>query len=211
MKKFFAALLATVFIPLAANAAKYEEGEHYKVIPGQATKKPEVREYFSYHCPACRGFEAYLPEIKKSLPDGTKLTKTHVDFMGQSAPEKQFMLSKGMIIAEKTGIAKQYNAEAFSYLQTQKRSIDSIDDVKKIYVAAGGKASDFEKGLKSFALMSRVKRDKKVQDKLSAGRYVGSVPTFVVNGKYAINARAIDSENFIEDYKNLIAYLLTLD
>ncbi|WP_286234216.1 thiol:disulfide interchange protein DsbA/DsbL [Thalassotalea sediminis] len=210
MKKIFVTLLALLLVPLTVTAAKYEEGTHYKVIPGQATKKPEVREYFSYHCPACRGFEAFLPEIEKTLPKGTKLKKTHVDFMPAANSESQYMLSQGLMIANKTGLAKQYNAEAFSYLQTQRKSINSIDDVKKIYVVAGGKAEDFEKGLKSFALMSRVKRDKKIQDKLSKGRFVNSVPTFVVNGKYAINARALDNKNFIEEYKNIIAYLLTL-
>lgn len=208
MKKLLVALLAIVAIPFAAQAAKYEEGKHYKVIPGQPTNKPEVREYFSYYCPACRGFEAYLPEIEKTFPDGVTLKKTHVDFMPAASSETQFMLSQGMVIAEQVGIAKAYNSKAFAYLQTERKSITSVDDVKKIFVAAGGDAKDFEKGLKSFSLMSKVKRDKKMQDKLSAGRYVGSVPAFVVNGKYAINARELDGNNLIEDYKNIIEYLL---
>lgn len=210
MKKIFIALITTLLLPIAASAAQYEEGKHYKVIPGQPTKKSEVREYFSYHCPACRGFEAFLPEIEKSLPQGTKLTKTHVDFMQQSSAENQYMLSQGMVIAQRVGIAKQYNDEAFKYLQSLGKSINSLDDVKKIFVAAGGDAKTFEKGLKSTLLMSKVKKSKKEQDRLSAGRYVGSVPSFVVNGKYVINARALDQQNFIEEYKSIIAYLLTL-
>lgn len=210
MKKLLVAFLAIITFPFAANAAKFEEGKHYQVIPGQATKKPEVREYFSYYCPACRGFEAFLPEIEKVLPAGTPLKKTHVDFMPAAGSEVQFMLTKGMIIAQKAGIEKEFNAKAFSYIQTERKTVTSLDDVKKIFVAAGGDAAMFEKGLKSFSLMSQIKRDKKVQDKLSAGRYVNSVPTFVVNGKYSINARALDQQNFVEEYKSLIAYLLTL-
>jgi len=210
MRKILIALIAMFTIPFAANAAKYEEGKHYVVVPGQPTNNSEVREYFSYYCPACRGFEAYLGDIEKSLPAGTKLNKTHVDFMGHTSSEVQLLLSTGLAIAEKTGIAKQYNAEAFSYIQTKRKSIGSIDDVKKIYIAAGGDGATFDKGVKGFAIRGQVKRNKKMQDKMSKGRYVKSVPTFVVNGKYVINSREIDSKNFLEDYKNLIAYLLTL-
>lgn len=210
MKKFFIALFTIALIPFASNAAKFEEGKHYQVIPGQGTNKPEVREYFSYYCPACRSFEAYLGDIEKSLPAGTKLNKTHVDFMGAASPDIQFMLSKALIIAEKLGIEKRFNAETFSYLQTQRKVVTSEADVRKIFIAAGGDGKQFDKGMKSFSLVSKAKRNKKIQDKLSNGRYVKSVPTFVVNGKYSINARALDSKNFLEEYKEIIAYLLTL-
>ncbi len=210
MKKILIALFAIAILPFAANAAKYEEGKHYTVIPGQAANKSELREYFSYYCPACRGFEAYLGELERSLPEGTKLNKTHVDFMGATSPDNQFLLSKALVVAEKTGIAKQFNSEAFNYLQTQRKQVTSEADVRKIFIAAGGDEAKFDKGMKSFSLVSQAKRNKKVQDKLSKGRYVKSVPTFVVNGKYVINAKALDQKNLIEDYKNIIAYLLAL-
>lgn len=210
MKKLLIAFLAIVLIPLSANAAKYEEGKHYTVIPGQPTNNSEVREYFSYYCPACRGFEAYIGEIEKILPQGTKLNKTHVDFMGHTSAEIQGMLSTGLAIAEKTGIAKQYNAEAFSYLQTQRKAVADLNDVRKIYIAAGGDGETFDKGAKAFAIKTQVKRNKKIQDEMSRGRYVKSVPTFIVNGKYVVNSQELDPKNFVEDYKNIIAYLLTL-
>ena len=210
MKKLFIAFFAIILIPAFANAAKYEEGKHYQVIPGQPTNKPEVREYFSYYCPACRGFEAYLGDIEKSLPAGTKLNKTHVDFMGASSPDIQFMLSKGLVIAEKMGIAKQFNAEVFNYIQTKREVVTSEADIRKIFIAAGGDGAKFDKGMKSFSLVSKAKRNKKIQDKLSQGRYVKSVPTFVVNGKYVINSKELDPKNFLEEYKAIIAHLLTL-
>ncbi|GLX78540.1 thiol:disulfide interchange protein [Thalassotalea insulae] len=210
MKKLLIAFFAIVLLPITAQAAKFEEGKHYSVVPGQATNTPEVREYFSYYCPACRGFEPYLADIAKSLPEGTELNKTHVDFMGHSSPEIQGMLSTGLAVAEKTGLAKKFSAEAFSYLQTQRKSISDLEDVKKIYIAAGGDGATFDKGVKSFAIRGQVKRNKKVQDKLSKARYIGSVPAFVVNGKYVINAKELDRNNFMQDYKDIIAYLLTL-
>ncbi len=210
MKKILITLLTLIAIPFAANAAKYEEGKHYTVVPGEATTKPELREYFSYYCPACRNFEAYLGQFEKSLPAGVAFNKTHVDFMGATATENQFMLSKGLVIAEKLGIEKKYNTQAFTFLQTERKKISSEADVRKIFIASGGDGAKFDKGMKSFSVVSQAKRNKKIQEKLSQGRYLKSVPTFVVNGKYVINVKELDQKNVIEDYQNIIAYLFTL-
>lgn len=211
MKKLLISFFIIALTPILANAAKYEEGKHYKVVSGQQlTNNSEVREYFSYYCPHCRSFEPYVSEIAKSLPTGTKLNKTHVDFMRQSSPESQSMLSTGLAIAEKTGIAKQYSAEAFNYIQSQRKAVTNIGDVRKIYIAAGGDGATFDKGTKGFSIRAQVKSNKKHQEKLSNGRYIKGVPTFVVNGKYVIISDALDPKNFLEDYKNIIAYLLTL-
>ena len=211
MKKYLIALFAFMLVPLSASAAKWEEGKHYSVAPTQKTNKAEVREYFSYYCPACRGFEAYLPDIKGALPDGVAFKKTHVDFMQHTSSDIQFMISTAHTVAEKTGLAKAFAPAVFNYLQTERKSISTQDDLKAIYVSVGGDGAKFDKGMKSFAVVGEAKRNKKIQDVLSKGRYVNSVPTFVVNGKYAINARALDQKNFLAEYKELINYLLTLD
>ena len=92
----FIALTLFAATAVAAQDSKFEEGKHYTVISEQTTNKPELREYFSYYCPACRAYEPYLNEFEKVLPKGVKLEKTHVDFMQQTAPEIQFMLSKAL-------------------------------------------------------------------------------------------------------------------
>ncbi|WP_448564714.1 thiol:disulfide interchange protein DsbA/DsbL [Thalassotalea ganghwensis] len=211
MKKYLLALCAIVLLPLSASAAKWEEGKHYSVAPTQKTNKAEVREYFSYYCPACRGFEAYLPEIKDTLPENAVFKKTHVDFMQHTSSDIQLMISTAHIVAEKTGLAKAFGPAVFNYLQTERKAISSQDDLKAIYVSVGGDGEKFDKGMKSFAVVGEAKRNKKIQDVLSKGRYVKSVPTFVVNGKYVINSRALDQQNFLAEYKELINYLLTLD
>ncbi|XQW85183.1 thiol:disulfide interchange protein DsbA/DsbL [Thalassotalea piscium] len=211
MKKYLVALFATVLLPLAASAAQWEEGKHYSVAPTPKTNNAEVREYFSYYCPACRGFEASLPEIKKALPDNASLKKTHVDFMGHTSQEIQFMISTAHTVAEKTGLAKEFASALFSHIQTKRQSIDNQDDLKAIYVSVGGDGDKFDKGMKSFSVVGEAKRNKKLQDTLSKGRYITSVPTFVVNGKYVINSKSLDRDNFMEEYKQLMSYLLTLD
>ncbi len=194
----------------SATAAQYQEGKHYSVVSQKSTNKPEVREYFSYYCPACRAFEPYLADFAKLLPEGTPLSKTHVDFMQHTSADVQFMLGKALVIAEKTKIDKQFTPAVFKYLQTDRKKIESQDDIKAIFVASGGDAKIFDKGMKNFSIVNTAKRNKKVQDKLSNARQLTSVPTFVVNGKYLVHAKALDKKNMMEDYKKIIAYLLTL-
>jgi thiol:disulfide interchange protein DsbA len=211
MKHMLIALCMLITPSFFAYSADYVEGVHYKVIPGAATTTPELREYFSYYCPACRSFEAHLPGFKEILPANALFKKTHVDFMRQTGSDIQFLLGKAQIVAQKTGFADKFNAEVFSHIQTKRQPVTSIDDVKEIFMKAGGDAAKFDAGMKGFSIVGQAKQNKKVQDKLSRGRYLTSVPTFVVNGKYIINSKALDKNNPIEDYKKLIAHLFTLD
>jgi thiol:disulfide interchange protein DsbA len=186
MKKIILLVCAMIMQPVSAWAAQYQEGEHYTVVSERATSKPELREYFSYYCPACRSFESYLSDFKKALPTGASFEKTHVDFMGHTSAEVQFMLGKALVVAEKTG------------------------DIKNVFVLNGGDGDKFDKAFNNFSIVSQAKRNKKVQDKLNKARHLKSVPTFVVNGKYLINSQSLDQKNFIADYQNLIGYLFTL-
>ena len=54
MIKLVKATLMAMTLGLAANAtaAQYEEGKHYETIDARASKKPEVKEFFSFYCPA---------------------------------------------------------------------------------------------------------------------------------------------------------------
>ena len=59
MIKLVKAALMAMTLGLAANATavQYEEGKHYETIDARASKKPEVKEFFSFYCPACNNFE----------------------------------------------------------------------------------------------------------------------------------------------------------
>ena len=131
MKKIIILFCAMIMLPLSTLAAQYQEGEHYTVVSERATSKPELREYFSFYCPACRGFESYLSDFKKALPTGATFEKTHVDFMGYTSAEVQFMLGKALVVAEKTGVAKTFSPAMFNYLQTQRATISTEKDIKK--------------------------------------------------------------------------------
>ena len=206
----FVALTLFVTATVSAQGSKFEEGKHYTIISEQGTNKPELREYFSYYCPTCRAYEPYLNQFKKVLPTGVKLEKTHVDFMGHTSADIQFMLSKAHIIAEKTAVDKKFAAAVFKYLQTDRKKFSSENDIRKIFIASGGDGAKYDRGMKSFSIVSQAKRNKKVQDKLSKARQLTAVPTMVVNGKYLINSKSLDQKSFFADYTALVAHLFTL-
>lgn len=64
-----------LMLSLSAHAAQFKEGEHYKVLDLEASKKPLVTEFFSFYCPHCNSFEPVIQQLKKQLPEGTKLLK----------------------------------------------------------------------------------------------------------------------------------------
>jgi len=200
-------LLSTSF---SGFAAKFEAGKHYSVIAEKKSSRQELTEYFSYYCPTCRAYEPYLDDFKKIIPEQAKFNKVHVDFMGHTSADIQFMLSKALIIAEKMAIDGQFSAAIFKYLQTDRAIITNENDIRNIFVLSGGDGKSFDQGMKSFSVIGQAKKEKKIQDELSKNRQLTSVPTMVVNGKYLIDSKSLDRNNFFAEYNELVSYLFTL-
>lgn len=210
--KFIFTLVITLVLSISFNsfATTFEEGKHYKIISAKKSTTPELSEYFSYYCPTCRAYEPYLDSFKKVMPKQAKFNKVHVDFMGHTSADIQFMLSKALIIAEKTGLDEQFSAAVFKYLQTDRATIAEEKDIRNIYISSGGEGKKFDQGMKNFSVIGQAKSEKRIQDKLSQSRQLTSVPTMVVNGKYLIDSKALDRNNFFAEYNDLVAYLFTL-
>jgi thiol:disulfide interchange protein DsbA len=202
-------LLAVIALPASAITDKFVEGKHYTELNEAKTKKPEIKEYFSYYCGACKGFEGIIPDLMASLPSNTKLKKVHVDFMGASSQEVQYLMAQALLVAKKSKLDKKFSTAMFNHLQVKRKKVEDLDDIKAVYVSVGGDGDRFDKGMKNFSVVSKAKRDKKIQDELSNKRVLTSVPTFVVNGKYVIHAKELDRDDYINDYKKIMAYLLT--
>lgn len=191
--------------------AKYQEGVHYNVVSDKVTDKPEVREFFSFYCPHCFSFEPFMQKLASGLPEGVPFEKNHVDFLRAATPEIQFMLSKALVIAEKEGKEKEVVSALFNYIHVQHAKFTSEKDIKNVLIINGLDADKVDKLFSSFAVDSQAKGMKKRQDELSKKGALTSVPTVFVNGKYRVNAQALDRNNIEQDYQNLVKYLLTLD
>jgi thiol:disulfide interchange protein DsbA len=209
MKKLKALLVSALFFPVALMAAQFEEGKHYEVIAEQATAKPEVKEYFSFYCPACFGYEPKVQALAKQLPAGTELKKVHVDFLKHATPEIQATLAKAYLVGKNLGKGNEVSSAFFKHIHVDRKTFASDDDIKAVVVATGVDAATYDKAIKSFTVAGGVKQMKKEQDALSARRVLSSVPTFIVNGKYKILSQGLSRENQDEEFKQLVNFLLT--
>jgi thiol:disulfide interchange protein DsbA len=209
MKKLTALLVGALLLPVAVFAAQFEEGKHYEVISEQATAKPEVKEFFSFYCPACFGYEPKVQALAKQLPAGAELKKVHVDFLQHAAPEIQVTLAKAYLVAKNLGKGDQVASAFFNHIHVDRKAFASDDDIKAVVVANGVDADTYDKALKSFTVAGGAKQMKKEQDALSARRVLTGVPTFIVNGKYKILNQGLSRENQDEEFKQLVNFLLT--
>lgn len=209
MKKFAVLFIALIFSSVAsAIPLRFEEGKHYEVIGTVASPEPRLTEYFSFYCPHCFRFEPLAKSLKASLPKNAKFVKNHVDFMRIASPETQAALTRAMVVGEKLGIGEKVTEAIFNRIHVKREPFGDEKDVAEFVTTLGGKdAKKFAKLLDSSGAKRAVGKMKKMQDSLSKQGVLTSVPMFIVNDKYKIVSSALRSE---QEYKDLVAYLLTL-
>jgi thiol:disulfide interchange protein DsbA len=207
---FMVLLMPLLALSITACAEKYTEGNQYTKVSETASKKAEVREYFSFYCPHCLRFEPFMESVKKDLPKDVKFERNHVDFLRTASPEIQGMLSKAIVVAQQLDMEKKLVSALFNYIQTQRAIISSEKDIRNVFVLNGADGDKFDKLMKSFSVNSQAKLMKKHQTSMTKSGALKGVPAIVVNGQYLINAQALDKNNFEQDYKNLITHLLSL-
>ena len=187
--------------------AQYIEGKHYTKLNLPETNQPEVVEYFSYFCPACRNMEFYLAEIKASLPDKIHFKKTHANIMRNASTDVQHWLAVGYEYALYKGIEPQYSQAVFSYIQDRRKPFKGMGSLVEIFTELGMRKEDIKKGIRGFAIQSRAKRHETMTKILRDSDGLRGVPTFVINGKYVVENSELDTNNFARDLANLAKFL----
>ncbi|SEL49348.1 thiol:disulfide interchange protein DsbA [Colwellia chukchiensis] len=208
--KRLVSLFALILLPVLSFAANYSEGEHYTIVNDEVTAKPEVREFFSFYCPHCFQFEPFMAKLKKAIPDNAKFEMNHVDFLRAASPKVQHLLSKAVVVAHQMGVEKKVIAALFNYIHVQKAVFTSEKDIRNVFVLNGADGEKFDKLMKSFGVASKAKAMKKQQDYFANKGALTGVPTVIVNGKYRVELKGLDRNNFEQDYINLVNHLLTL-
>lgn len=198
MKKLFA-LFSMLMLSLSAHAAQFKEGEHYKVLDLEASKKPLVTEFFFY-CPHCNSFEPVIQQLKKQLPEGTKLLKNHVSFMGGNMGPS---MSKAYATMVALKVEDKMVPVMFNRIHNLKKAPRNDEELRQIFLDEGVDAKKFDSAFKGFAVDSMVRR----MDKQFENSGLTGVPAVIVNNKYLVQAQSIKT---MDEYFSLVNYLLTL-
>jgi thiol:disulfide interchange protein DsbA len=202
MKKLFSIILLAVLSLNISAQEQWQEGKHYKVISDKATAKPEVKEFFSFWCPACYQFEPLVKNIKAGLDEDVKFTKIHVNFMGMAGPDVQDNATTAMVIGRALKRETELNGAIFNYIHKQKASVTNLKDLRNIFVVNGADGEEFDKLAKSFGVNSMLRKN---QQQIDANReLLTGVPSFIINGKYQ---PTFTSDMSYDDIADLIVWL----
>ncbi len=188
MKKIFAALTLALF-SLPTLAQEFREGVHYDVIsPALSTRsgdKIEVVEFFAYSCGHCYNFEPVLQSWKKKQSDDVILLPSPAVWAAQMEPH-----AKAFYTAQALGVLDTVHEALFAALHVDRKRLSNEDEIRKIFVANGVNAEDFNRAFRSFGVGSQVRQ----ASARAKGARISGTPEMMVAGKYRISSRKAGSQ-----------------
>jgi thiol:disulfide interchange protein DsbA len=166
---------------LAAAAQDLEAGKDYDlVVPPQPTDdatKIVVTEFFSYGCPHCNSFNPSLTLWENRLPKDVRFEREAVVF-GRPPWQK---LAQIFYALQAVGKAEQLTPAVFGALHVERVNWQTDADIIDWVAAHGVNRDQFAAAFNSFGMRTFVARG----DQLAVAHKVRSVPTLVIDGKYA--------------------------
>jgi len=204
MKKIWLALAGMV-LAFSASAADFTDGKQYITLDKPVAGAPQVLEFFSFYCPHCYQFEDVLhvsDNVKKKLPEGTKLVKYHVEFLGPLGKQ----VTQAWAIAMALGVEDKVTVPMFEAIQ-KTQTVQNEADIRKVFIDAGVPAEEYDAALNSFVVKSLVAQ----QEKAAADFQLRGVPAMYVGGKYMLNSQGMDTSDldvFVQEYANTVKHLV---
>ncbi|CFR23678.1 thiol:disulfide interchange protein DsbA [Yersinia kristensenii] len=205
MKNVWLALVG-ILMAFSASAAQFTDGTQYQTLNKPLTGEPQVLEFFSFYCPHCYQFEEvyHVPQaVKKALPEGTKMTRYHVDFLGPLGKE----LTQAWAVAMALGVEEKVTPLMFEGVQ-KTQTVQTPGDIRNVFIKAGVSGEDYDAALNSFVVKSLVVQQQKAAEDLQ----LRGVPAMFVNGKYMIKNDGMDTSSmdiYVKQYADVVKFLLT--
>ncbi len=175
MKKIFLLLFATLSFSVLAKDQGFKELSTDKVFGDKIL----VQEFFYYGCPHCYSMEDDLKEWKDSIDlDKYEVEQVPVIFGYMSVDA-----AKHHYVANMFGFGETFKKEYFNQIINKKQRI-SDGLALEILTRLGANREKLIEAMESYKISKMVKNSLE----LSKNYGVISVPSFVVNGKYYIDA-----------------------
>ena len=203
MKKIWLALVGMV-MAFSASAAQFSDGTQYITLDKPVTGEPQVLEFFSFYCPHCYQFdETYhiSDAVQTALPEGTKMTTYHVEFLGPLGKQ----LTQAWAVAMALGVEDKITQPMFEAIQ-KTQTVQTPDDIRKVFVNAGVAGEDYDAALNSFVVKSLVAQQEKAAEDLQ----LRGVPAVFVNGKYMVKNDGLDTSSmdvYVKQFADVVKFL----
>ena len=203
MKKIWLAL-AGMILAFSASAAQITDGKQYITLDKPVAGEPQVLEFFSFYCPHCYQFEEVLhvsDNVKKKLPEGVKMTKYHVEFLGPLGKD----LTQAWAVAMALGVEDKITVPMFEAVQ-KNQTVQTVADIRKVFVDAGVKGEDYDAAWNSFVVKSLVVQQEKAAEDLQ----LRGVPAVFVNGKYMVKNDGLDTSSmdaYVKQFADVVKFL----
>ncbi|WP_044469992.1 thiol:disulfide interchange protein DsbA [Mannheimia massilioguelmaensis] len=203
MKKLFIACIAALAtLSFNVQATDLTEGKQYETLAQSHSAQPEVIEFFSFYCPHCYSFELeyQIPQkIKQAIPKGTEFKQYHVTFLGGISDD----LTRAWALAMAIGAEDKVKTALFKAAKAN--TLQSMNDVRQIFLDNGVSAEQFDGGINSFAVTALYNK----QINLAEQFKVRGVPDFYINNKFHVKMDGLSHDNFVQDYVDTVNGLLS--
>jgi thiol:disulfide interchange protein DsbA len=183
-------ILLTLFILVSSLEINASNGG-FEVISDLKEIKQErivVQEFFFYGCPHCQRLEAPLNKwLSKLDPSKVEFEKIPVDYGKLS-----LLSAKHHYAAKALNRIEDFKPLYFNELVKKRKKI-SDELAINILVSLGEKENKVKEAMDSFMVKQNIERVKKLTKKYK----IYTVPSFVINGKYKVDAQTANGEKNI--------------
>lgn len=184
----------------SAQAKDYKEGQDYEIRSAHRTVKPEIREFFSFYCSHCYSLRSTFENIKDSFKDKAEFIANPVGIIGGDLGVES---QKAYAVALNMGIENELSEALFERIHHKNEIPESHEFFVQTFESLGVPADRYDSDFRSFVTNAKVSEYDRMMNEMK----IEAVPEIVVNGKYLV---LTDNLETVDDYKNVIAYLLTL-
>lgn len=166
--------------PVHAQTFRPTEGKDYltlgKRVPVDgAANTVEVIEFFWYSCPHCNAFEPTLESWIKTAPKHVAVKRMPVQFRDDFAPQQRLFYA-----LEAMGKLDELHRKVFYAIHVEKQPINKDDAIVEWAGKQGLDKAKFAEVYMSFAVASKVRRAKQLQDAFK----VEGVPALGIAGRF---------------------------
>lgn len=193
MKQTLKALLVgTTFVMATVSANAFTEGKDYMVLSNPIPNaQGTLIKVFSYDCPFCYKYEkAVMDPLLKQLGNSVKYEAYHLETKGKYGVEAS-QLFAAVAVKEPANFKKVKMAYYTAYHDKKERWDSGADAFLKTGLdSIGWTKAQLDEALKDAAVQAELKKWKDASYEVAK---IQGVPAYVVNGKYLIYTKSIQS------------------